>query len=438
MLTKKSIYLAGCAPLCLASFAYGQANEEESFRISTFLDARAVKNAGLQASDEPDVSELQTRAGLLMFGQLQGRIYDFQSDYSLEARRYSEFSRRDDQVLLGESVLRVGNESRRHYLELGHSTREFLDNPEEANVPENRDRRTILSAGGYSSIYLGRPNTLALQVNASDIQFASEANEVNEASRVSAGLTLTRLVSSLHQLGLNVSGYHLNYRETDQQIDYAQAAVVWKGLTKNAEYSAEIGYNAMEREEDTLTSPLVRLNWTYQSAAQQFEVNVAQWLSDTSQGGNFNDLDQDAVGTDGRTQVVDQFKNSELSLRWTHVNLCGSCTVSVGFDVQEEEYYSNPEYSSREAFAAINTTYQVNASLGLQFNLLMGTYTAYEDDTSNDYATSRVNLAAVFPDLIRGGELSTYIGVEGRDFDNGDGYTSPYIGAQFEYMLFRR
>lgn len=436
MFKSKKLYAMGIAPLFFSGTALGQINEEDALRVSALLDLRSVDNAARRADAEEDVTELQTRANLLAVGQLSGRLYDFETDYSLQTRRYSEFSDRNEQQLLGSSDLLFGTSNRRHYLQLSHSSRDFLLDPEGVDVPQNRDNRTIISAGGYTSTYLGRPNTLSFEASVSDIRFSENVD--NEALRVSAGSTLSRRIKPNHTLGIQLMGYQLDYTNTDEELTYRQVALLWEGALQRSEFTLELGYNAMEREEETTTSPLVRLDWAYQTAAQRFVLSAGHWLSDTSQGGGLDVVAAPTAGVDGRVQVVDQFERTDLALRWSHASPCPSCTVAAALSVQTEDYIQFPEFSSREVNVELQGGYQLNPSLILRLRSVVGSFTEPEDETSNDYIQTVIDAGAAFPDLVRDGMLEVFVGVESRDFDRGNGFTSGFIGASFEYVLFDR
>lgn len=438
MLKNRVVCVFGVVPLFLGGAAYGQVQGQESFRVSAKADARVVSNANLRAGAETDegISELQTELGLLMLGRLQGRIADFQTDYSLVSRRYSEFPDRNEQQLLGESSLVVGTGDRQHYGRFSHSSREFLIDPGERDLPENRDSRTILSAAGYTSIRLGQPNALSLEVGASDFQF--DQHTENEATRVSLGAGITRNVSPLSQVGVNLMGYHLNYHESDQDLEYRQVGVLWETALKWAEYSVEVGYNAMRRTGDVINSPLFRVNWVYQRAAQGFALSAAHILSDTTQGGGTSGDFDSAVGVDGRVQEIDQFKRTDIDFSWRHANPCDRCTVAVALGVQEESYFNFPEYSSREFDLGLRAGYQFSRAVALEFNLTARYFFAYRVEDSNDYRATRVNWALTFPELVRDGVFSVFVGAEERDYDIGAGYTSGFIGARFAYVLLSR
>lgn len=442
MLKGRIVCVMGAAPLLLGSAAYIQAQEPESFRVSAAVDARRVSNANLRADVDADegeggVSELQTIASLLMLGRLQGRIADFQTDYSFQSRRYSEYPDRNEQLLLGQSNLLLGTADRQHYAEFSHSSREFLVDPTESDLPENRDSRTIISAGGYTSMRLGQPNRLSFRASVSDFQF--DQTTENEAVRGSIGAGFMRNVRPLHQAGIDVMGYHLDYREeSEEDLDYAQVTLVWQAVAKWAKYSVEVGYNTMERAGETISSPLVRLDWDYQKAGQGLTLNVSQRLSDTTQGsGNEADIGA-VVGVDGRVDEIDQFKATDFGLLWSHSNPCSRCTLSAGLELQEEKYYNYPEFSSREFGLRLDAGYRISRTMTLEFRSASRYFFAYQEPDSNDYRASRINLALTFPEVVRDGAAAVFVGVEERDYEIGPGYTSGFIGASFEYVLVSR
>lgn len=437
MLKRKLACLMGAMPIFAGGVAYAQTDKAaDSFRVSAQLDTRHVENANHQPSSEDAESEVQTEASVLMLGHLRGRLVDFRTDYAFNSRHYSEFSERDEQLLLGASNLVVGPAHRRQYLEFSHSSREILLDPTISDLPENRDSRTILTAAAFTSMRIGQPNTLSLQVSASDFDF-KEATE-NEAKQISFETNFKRLVSPLYQIGLSVAGYNLEYRESGDDLTYGEVTLLWTGALRHAEYSAEIGHSSMEFVDETLESPLIRLQWAYEAAGQRFSLSAARKLSDTSQGsGNQGEFGA-SVGVDGRVNVIDQFKLSEFAFHWRHDNPCDRCNFDIGIELQEESYNNFPEYSSREANLIFKAGYLLNRAVGIEFSSLIGRFSAYRVDNANDYSHTQASLAAVFPSLVRDGALAVFIGADERDFEISDGYTSAYIGARFQYLLLNR
>lgn len=438
MLVNRVTYVIGALPMFFCNLVSAQADPVEAFRISTELDMRRVDNANLQADSADAVSELQTEASLLMSGRLQGRIADFKTDYAFNSRHYSEFSSRDEQLLLGESSLVLGPEHRRHYLLLSHSSNEILLDPAESDLPENRENRTVLHLGGFTSLRLGSPNRLSLQAGATEIQF-DEVTQ-NEASRLSLAANFVRLVSPLHQMGVNVAGYHLDYRdETESDLDYAQVALSWQGKLQYTQYSIEFGYNTMEQEEtgERVDTPLLNLQWSYRAASQGVVFSAAQRLSDTSQGAGSADGFDTPVGVDGRVDRVDQFKLTDLGVAWRHDRPCDRCSVDVELRVQEEDYYTFTELSSREIDFGLRAGYRLTAAVTLEFATVLGDFSALEQE-EGDYTRTRVSLAAVFPKAVRNGAISVFAGVNKREYEVQEGYSSAYIGASFKYVLLSR
>lgn len=127
-------------------------NDMVGLNIDGAIDVRSVENAGLQPDGEEQVSEIQTITSLSANGRVEGSWADFVTDYSVEDRRYSEFDDENERLILGDSVLTLGPQHRRYYLQLSHSSREISIDPLAADRPANRDNRVFLSGVLYGSV----------------------------------------------------------------------------------------------------------------------------------------------------------------------------------------------------------------------------------------------------------------------------------------------
>jgi hypothetical protein len=458
MFTRKLIGILGVTPLLCGQLAVAQEEvKTQSFDVSANLDAKQVSNASLSTDPAAEVDEMQTEARLLMVGGLRGRLADFQTDYALNSRHYSEFSDRNEDLLLGQSIVRLGPESRRHYLELSHSSREIAIDPLLGDLTSNRDTRTVLTAGAFTSLRLDASNWLSLQANLSDFQFRKSIE--NEAKTVGYGLNYGRRLNPLYEAGLSLSGYNLEYRYVDDELDYNQVALFWRGKLRRSEYSLTAGSNTMKQLDQTQTAPLLVATWAYNLAGQTLSLSASRKLSDTSHGSDSSTsaagmsapgsadflgstgsgaAGAGAVGVDGRVQVRDQFTLTELDLAWRHERLFDRCAVELGLGMQDEEYLQFTDFSSRSVGFNAATEYQLNSRVTLKLNADLNSYAATELQGVNDYTSSNLAFSVIFPRLIRDGSATVYVGRDQRDYDLIPGYTSNFVGARFQYVLVDR
>jgi len=425
-------------------FAPAQAQEASrelvGFDVSAAIDARWEENAGLQPKSEEQVDEIQTISSLAVDGRVEGAWAEFSTDYRLEDRRYSEFSEEDERILLGQSELIVGPQHRRYYAQISHSSREISVDPLREDLLSNRDNRVTSSVALFGSLEPGRGNFLSFWLEAADIQF--DQSMENESLRHSVGVAFERGISPIYTTGLSLTYYDLQYRYIEQRdLTYSRAAAVWRAELRKLRYGFELGTNNMETEVSSTSSPSAKLDVSYQSGGQMLSVNYSQFLSDTSQGSNqggeFDPLAE--VDVDGRLDgQVDQYKSRQALLSWRHVQLCSGCTIGLRVGFSEEDYLNIKELSSREMRFGGNFSYRLNPSLSLGMTATVKDFEQTRNPLADGYQQSEVILNISFPNLMRNGNLSMYVGTLERDFDLREGYTSNFVGARFRYSLYER
>lgn len=429
----------GGAALSQAALAQRQ-NDMVGLNIDGAIDVRSVENAGLQPDGEEQVSEVQTITSLSANGRVEGSWAEFVTDYSVEDRRYSEFEDENERLILGDSVLTLGPQNRRYYLQLSHSSREVAIDPLAADRPANRDNRVFLSALLYGSLTPGNGNTLGFWTGITEIQFDESAE--NEGTRYNVGTLFERAVSPVSRAGISVTGYELKYRYLENSdLTYTRLATTWRTELRRLAYGFEIGGNRIETDADSTTSPSVALDLTYRSGPQSVFLSFNQYLSDTSQGGQATSevAPVTDVEVDGRLSgIVDQYKLQQFAVSWTHTSVCAGCEVRFNAGADQESYITFPEFDSRELTAGLIFSYRATPAITLS---LRGDYRSFEEintEPSNGYDQVTSNFIVSFPRIIRDGELDLLVGREQRDFDQGEGYDSNYAGIRFRYRFYER
>lgn len=432
------VALSGAA---LSQTALAQRQDDMvGLNIDGAIDVRSVENAGLQPDGEEQVSETQTITSLSANGRVEGSWAEFVTDYSVEDRRYSEFDDEDERLILGDSVLTLGPQHRRYYLQLSHSSREVSIDPLAADRPANRDNRVFLSGVLYGSLNPGDGNTLGFWTGVTEIQF--DESSVNEGTRYNVGTMFERSVSPVSRAGISATGYELKYRYLEgSDLTYTRLAATWRTELRRLSYGFEIGSNRIETDTDTNTSPSFALDLGYISGPQSVTLSFNQYLSDTSQGAQATSEAAPItnVEVDGRLAgIVDQFKLQQFAFSWAHTQVCAGCELRFNAGADQESYITFPEFDSREFNAGLMFSYRATAAVILA---LRGDYRSFEEvntEPSGGYDQTLTDFIVSFPRIIRDGQLDLLVGREKRDFDLGEGYESNYAGIRFRYRFYQR
>lgn len=435
---KFSLFLAALTGTTAALPAISQERDVLGLDVGAALDVRSVDNAGQQPDSEEQVSEIETIASLYANGELKGAWAEFQTNYRLEDRRYSEFSDENERLILGDSRLILGPQHRRYYLELSHSSRELAIDPLSIDRPSNRENRQLLSAALYGTLMPGKGNTVTVWGSATDIQF-DESPEY-ESERAGLGLEYRRSISAVSQVGLELSGYQLRYREQeDSDVTYYRVATLWRTDLRHLGYGFQFGGNTIETERDTSSSPFISADLSFSAGVWRLDASYHQFLSDTSQGAQETTTMLPAVEFDGRLDgVLDQYKVQQFRVLWTHAQVCRSCSLRLDVAYDQEIYLNTYEYDMREIRIGGLFDYRATPSTVLSFRLQLTDFEEVNTLPRNGYEEINAEFRIGFPRLVKDGDLSFFVGGVDRDFNQSEGYDYSYIGARFSYNLYHR
>ena len=444
---------AGALLLGLSAHAQGQSNRGTfdpragSNSDGTFAslvgrgDVRYVTNGGQSPSSEDQFDEIQWRGALDVNAAINRDLWFFVSDYTFLDRRFSEQGNQDGQVVLGRSALQVGKSNKPLFFNLEHSSQEMSLRPGLPDVPNNRDRRTILTAGLNSTLRMVQGNYLHLWAEYTDISLRYDFR--NEAEKTGAGIDYTRLVSTLYQAGVSLSAYRLDYQYVPEDFDNQRAYVWWKANLRRLDYSVQFGIDRINLDAGTSEqTPYVDLNASYDGGAQVWGAGFTQFLTDTSQGSLNNEFFNSDVGQDGVKREVDQFERRELEVSWLHRRPCRGCSARFSVGLETESYLQLTQFDSEEAFTRFSFDYQMSRLLDVDvfasYNRIGFPNQNSENAVFSDFNQFRAELGLSF-NVLRAGALRTYIGNISRDYDSGsrDGFSSQYIGLTFSYDLYQ-
>ncbi len=451
-----------CLGLCATSgmVAYGQ-NLDKELTLRSTAEVQHVENAGQQPSGSTQVSQQEWEGGLIAQGRVDNGWAFFDSDYQLLDRRYSEFDRRNDQLVLGMASLKLGRDDQRVNLELDHSSREMPILPGEGDSPENRDRKTILAGQLNGSLRLGSSNSIKVFGRATDIQL--DRVHINESSQLGGGVSFARTLTALSRFGLTYSESELEYRYVDEVLVNRRLTAWWQTQLRSIGYKLEFGSNDIESNMSTTDGPYADFALTYDEGVHRINMAARHWLSDTSQGsGNASQFTR-TIGQDGRLGVVDVFTRSDYILSWTHKNPCASCVLKIDLGLEREEYERFTVLSSDETF--LRASFVKRLSAGIEFNVQTSFNSVNYSDTAereaflreifgpeleelgdltdlvggsyfrDSFQDLRVDVGLTFSRVLRNGEFRTFIGGIRRSYDDGADFHSEYIGLNFKYLL---
>lgn len=428
------------------------------FILKGVAELRHVENAGQQPSGARQVSQQEWLGGLIAQGHLENNWAFFDSDYQLLDRRYSEFDRRNDQTIIGDSSLQFGRDSDRVYLELNHSSREIPILPLEGDNPNNRDQRTMVTARLNGNFRFGPNNQIKLWGEMTDTQFDFSA--VNESQQAGVGMSYSRQISRLTQMGFTVTESELEYRYVDEILNSQRQSLWWRTQLRTLNYRMEVGTNTITSNLSESDGLFVDLGLTYDYGIHNVYLGARRWLADTSQGSGNAARFSRTVGQDGRLGVVDVYNRTDYVLSWTHKNPCSACRFKLDIGLENEDYERFSAFSTQENFiraffsrtvvrgvdftvnGQVNTVrYKNSGEVDLPFDQEFLDQLEGQDRELDEvfrrenFTDVRMDIGLAFTDILRYGEFRFFVGGIQRTYDERDSIHSEFIGGSFRYVL---
>lgn len=425
---------SGCVGFVLLVVSNAHA-QEESFRIETGLDTRYVKNANLAASDDLEIDEIQADLSLSASGKLENAWSVFTSDLNFVARHYQEQDSRDEQVLIGDLLYRVGRQEAPFALELEYSSEEVSIDPTLGDIPFNRDSRAISSATVIAASPERKANVFLATAGASQVRLDEFSQ--NNSDRLFATLRYSRRVSPVFAAGIEVSVQQIDYEAGELDSDLYTAKFHAASNLRRASWTAQLGYDRIETGEDEFESPHVLLRFAATPGVQTFNVEARQWMADTSAGDGNSFRFDDVLGQDGRLGVVDQYINKNLALDWSTPAWCRGCRISTGVSYHEEEYNLFNVFDTSEINARVGLEYQAGPSWSVYSRLALADVD-YTNDDSRSYEEQRTEIG-FRSSYYRNLQLSGMVHLRSREVsDDPNSRSGSYIGLGLTYLLYSR
>ena len=419
---------------CCLSMVLACASHASEFVVTTGADLEVVDNPTNESSDELKIKENQTTASVVLDGELIGRYARFTSDASYEVRRYSKQKGQNHDLFLGSAELELGEEEGRVFGRVAHSAEEQLILLSLGDTPDNLDRRRITSATLGARLGQRGANRFSVYANLAEMRLDTTA--VNDSSRAGGGILYSRRVSPLSTFGVELSGYTLDYINTDDpSFDYRRASLSWNTELRKLNYAIQVGQNSIGSE-DNDSAPYYDLSFEYDNSVHQVSMLFRQWLTDTSQGSENGDLGN-VSGPDGRLGVNDQYKRRDASIEWRFSSLCARCSTTLGVGAEREDYRRETQLDSQESFAKAQFAYKARRTLSVDFSYEYRDVSFLLDEDDYDQISARANL--VWSEVFKHGRLMFYMERKERKAAELSGsYDQGIVGVSFDYQLYRR
>ncbi len=312
-------------------------------------------------SDIPKTREQQNYYGLELRGAYHSDMTNFTAHYNGGKEFYTQGSQEDDVIVNGESQLAYGNETSIFDLDLRHSTRRQLNNPEDDDLAVNTNQQRIYFARPSVKTRADKVNSLSLAGIFTAVRFDSEERE--DTDQAGAELGWLHRTPYSKDVGLVVSASDIRYK-TEDELDYryTRAFAYLTSETRNLTYLIQGGINRIEPlyvdvvEED----PFYNAEIAYTNSGNIFTATGSYELTATS---FLRGLLDNNVSVGGSDNVEDQIKLQNFEIIWENKTICNRCTALFSYAWQELEYLRFDEYDQQADVWTLEFRYRLSPKM---------------------------------------------------------------------------
>lgn len=317
------------------------ASAENSFDASISITSGITDNAR-KTSEDAAVDERQDQYQINVRGEYTNTWLDGQAVYQAVERRFAEASQSDESYLDGQSSVLLGNSASPVDMQLRHSRRTLLREPDQVSLTDNLDARDIYTAIPRARLRLTDSDTLSLSGDFTKIHYRH--NPERDSERQGATLELARLLSKTSSLMLLGQQLDIEFEQMPQMdYRYENAAIVYSAQLRQLTYSLQVGYNQTDNQfSGAESAPSYQINLGYESGTNQLTFQGARQITDSSIGdGNVGDF-TNMPGGDGRADIRQMERTSTL-LRWDTALICESCSAYLSFSRAYDDYLDDEQ-----------------------------------------------------------------------------------------------
>jgi len=358
-------------------------------------------------------------------------------DYRIERRDFEHDLQEDETSLTGNSSLVWAALPRTLDFRLGHQASSQVVDRRGPNITNNREQRSIASAGANLYGRLGAVDTLVLSPSFTDVQVTGDV--ADDSERTSLGAGWEHRLSEVSALTFNVSRSKIDSENSINDYDLDVATLGLKTRLSRLSYSLEAGGNRIERDGlDDVSGAMVQLGADYNGGDISWGVSYVNRLTDSSVGlegfAAGGDASNSSPGGDGNVGEFDIVHSNEADIHATYrFNAASSLTGRIGY--LDYDYEDTPR-DERDYTAELRYNYIVNTHWQLDFGVTRTDADFTDDPNDLKQKETVVDVSATYH-FTRQLDLRATLGREERDVNAelGD-YDDNYAMLSLNYIVY--
>jgi hypothetical protein len=400
--------------------------------LSVGVGLEAHDNAGLTNTDEKSDTKRLIDADI-GYKKTDGAV-NIDMGYAVEYGDYQHDVQSDETAINGKTAITWLIAPRRFDAVLYHQISQQLTDRRGLDVANNREERSVITAGVDGFLHLSNVDSLVLSPRFADVRFRDSDNSNSQRSTMTAALD--HKISQVSALDLTASYDHVTF--DDSVNDYNSPGLMLTFRTALSRLSYQIGLGANRINRDTggdVNGSTVHAAIDYKGdEGRDWGASYVRQLTDTSIGLSGTELSlTNFQSNDSNFGQFDIILENKLDAYWrARINVSNQLSLGAGY--QKEDYKDTPQ-DQNIGYARLGYQYTINSrwSVGLDGRF---DRTKFTDDPKQKYDTTRLYLNATYRPS-RPVEIRFSVGQDKRDADTAAAsYTDKVALVGVRYRFF--
>lgn len=351
------------------------------------VDASLTVNAGLEyhtnidRTAENELSDTDRQLGAEVYLSHQSNLTQTSLAYDINKHNFLH-DRQDDRTSAeGSARIDVNIVKNRLSWFASNSLSEDLRNSRQADVLNNRERRSVTATGISAVGRLSKRDYLVISPAASKVTF--QDSEQSDSDRRNLNLSWNHKLSFVSELNLNVFGSKVEFDNINSNYDYTAVNIGLTTRLSRTNYSVALGTNKVNPEiGDSIDGLTIRANADVSTSPTAWGFSLISQLTDSSIGfTGFETQIENFQSSDSNFTTVDIVRRTQFQ---TYVRSTLSPRASLGFraTINEERYEIQPDDQFR---IGLNASYAYQYSQRLSITpILSWQETEFRDDPQDE------------------------------------------------------
>lgn len=238
-------------------------------------------NAALRSTDEKSDVERVVSADI-SYKRPDGPV-QINLDYKAEYRDYLHGEQGDGKVIDGTSSLLWQIQPRLLDLVLNHQISQQLTDARTADVSDNREERSVITAGLNGYLHLSGVDSLMLSPRFTDVRYEDTSGSNSQRSSMAA--MWQRRLSPVSRLELTGAYDHATFDQSANDYDSPSLTLAYFATLSRLSYQLQAGYRKLDRDQgNNFNGTTARVAFDYRGDGYDWGGTYVRELTDTSIG----------------------------------------------------------------------------------------------------------------------------------------------------------